>query len=576
MNNKRENSKHNNNVERMSASIDRGAVLRDLYPLSGKETLDRVLALDNPQSLINKLPGADFFWLVKKVGKDDCLPLLKLASEEQWQHLLDLEIWKKDRLNLKETFHWLEKLQQSDLKRLVKWLFGKGKELAYFYLYQSLEIEIREETEAYDLQDDFFTFDGTIYVRVPDTKHRETIENILRAMASEDFILYHNLFLGIAGVIPAEMEEDAYRLRNVRLAEQGFLPYEESILVYTYLDPVALDVDKPSEALNFPVGEETNELIPMAPLYHAMGHNLLAEITSRITDDLLLDRIRLEFGGLCNQIISADGTVVNELQALIKTFKKAAGFLNLAFEKLCGTDIALAEKLVRFNPLIAIFRVGFGLTLELKWEAEGWLKKSWFYRNGLNFSFWGDEWGYTLAGIIENRPRLYVALKDGEEHKDFEYLSELNACRRLVKRLMVMDSLMMRLNKLYPLDEKIIQEPSVTFYPLLFSLWGRQILKLEPSFSGISPEQVKKLFRNLRDKKGKSPYQMPGFESVFIKDFMGYASDFNKEARKTLKGTLSLIWHEFADEYQRISIGNLDERFTKYFSIKPSQGAAVQ
>ena len=550
--------------------------MQDLYRLSGKETLDRILALDNPQSLINKLPSEDFFWVVKKVGEDDCLPLLKLASEVQWQYLLDLELWKKDRLNLEETFRWLERLQQSDLKRLVKWLFCKGKELAYFYLFKSIDVEIRKEDEVYDLKDGFFTLDGTLYVRILDKKHRETIENILRTMVSEDFNLYHGFLLDLAGVIPAEMEEEMYRLRNVRLAEHGFLPYEESILVYTHLDPNALSVDKPFETLSLQIDEETHELIPISPLYHAMGHNLLTEATSRITDYLFLDRIRLEFGGLCNQILSADGLVVNELQALIKTCQKAAGYLNLSLEKLCGTDISLAEKFLRYNSLVAIFRVGFGLALELKWEAEGWLKKSWFYRHGLSFSFWGDEWGETLAGIIENRPRLYVGLKEGEEYKNFECISELNSCRRLINRLMVMDSLMMLLNELYILDERIIQEPSVTFYPLLFNLWGRQILKLEPSFSSISPEQIKELFRRLRDKKEKPPYQMPGFESIFVKDFMGYASDFDKEAKKTLKDTLSLIWHEFADEYQRISVSNLDGRFTKFFSIKPSHGTLVQ
>lgn len=576
MDTERKNSKDSDNTEWKPVSTDRGAILQNLYPLSSKETLDRILAQDNPQTLIQKLPSEDFFWLIKKVGEDDCLPLLKLASEDQWQYLLDLELWEKDRLHLEETSRWLGRLQQSDLKRLVKWLFSKGKELTYIYLFKSINVEIREEDETFDLEDGFFTLDDTLYVKILDEKHRETIENILRAMASEDFNLYHGLLLGLAGVIPAEMEEEMYRLRNVRLAEHGFLPYEESILVYSHLDPNVLSIEESSEALSLHIGEGAHELVPILPFYHAMGHNLLTEAFSRITDHLFLDRIRLEFGGLCNQILSADGLVVNELQTLIKTCQKAAGYLNISLEKLCGTDISLAEKFLRCNALVAIFRVGFGLALEVKWEAEGWLKKSWFYRHGLNFSFWGNEWGETLAGIIENRPRLYVGLKDGEEYKNFECLSELDTCRRLIHRLMVMDRLMMLLTKLYTLDKRIIQEPSLTFYPLLFNLWGRQILKLELSFSSISPEQAKELFRRLRGKREKPPYQMPGFESIFIKDFMGHASDFDKKAKKTLKDTLSLIWQEFAVEYQWVSVGDLDGRFTKFISIKPSHGAPVQ
>jgi hypothetical protein len=97
MDTERKNSKSSDNTELKPVSTDRGAILQNLYSLSGKETLDRILALDNPQSLIKKLPNEDFFWLVKKVGEDDCLPLLKLASEDQWEYLLDLELWEKDR-----------------------------------------------------------------------------------------------------------------------------------------------------------------------------------------------------------------------------------------------------------------------------------------------------------------------------------------------------------------------------------------------------------------------------------------------------------------------------------------------
>ena len=33
--------------------------------------------------------------------------------------------------------------------------------------------------------------------------------------------------MGLSGVAPAEVEEEMYRRRNVRLSEDGFLPYEE-------------------------------------------------------------------------------------------------------------------------------------------------------------------------------------------------------------------------------------------------------------------------------------------------------------------------------------------------------------
>ena len=41
-----------------------------------------------------------------------------------------------------------------------------------------------------------------------------------------------HLLLEATSLIPAENEEDVYRLRSVRLAEKGFLPFDEAISVY--------------------------------------------------------------------------------------------------------------------------------------------------------------------------------------------------------------------------------------------------------------------------------------------------------------------------------------------------------
>ncbi|MBW2119384.1 MAG: hypothetical protein JRH09_15880, partial [Deltaproteobacteria bacterium] len=89
-------------------------ILKEVYPLSGEMALDRILREDNPRELIRGLPHEDFFWLVKKVGDNDCLTLLELASQDQWQYLLDLEMWRKDRLNPDKALQWLERLKQAD------------------------------------------------------------------------------------------------------------------------------------------------------------------------------------------------------------------------------------------------------------------------------------------------------------------------------------------------------------------------------------------------------------------------------------------------------------------------------
>ncbi len=555
--------------DQKGVSLYRGSILKDLYPLSGKDVLDHILAQEDSRQFIQKLPSDDFFWLIKKVGDNDCLPLLELASEEQWQHVLDLETWQKDRLHLEQVSRWIGKLEYADAGRLVKWFFSEGQAVAYYLFSKSVQVVVKEEEDdIFDLPDGFFTLDGVFYVKVMDKKRKESIENILRTMSREDLGLYHTFLTGLSGVLPAELEEGMYRQRNIRLAEHGFLPFEEALAVYAPLGPEKLVSEECAEtAGNIIMNGEIRDLTPVTPLYHAMGQNLWTTVSSRITDDLFLDRIRLEFGGLCNQIFSADGVLTNELEVLIKTCRKAAGYLNLALEKLCGSDISSAERLIKNNSLISIFRVGSGLALAMKWEAEGWLKKSWFHGQGLEFSFWGHEWGETLAGLTENKPRFYVGFKDGEEYRDFQSFSELNDCDRILKGVMALDKLMERLEKLHPLNVKRIKDSQSTFHPLLFNLFARKLLKLKPGFSGISYRQARSLFEHLRAGSSKPPYQMPGFEEVFVRDFSGYADHLEAESVAALKDVLSLIWREFSEEYEWVSQKNLDEKFQRFLWI---------
>jgi hypothetical protein len=559
------NGKISDSRKQKSPTVRALGILKEVYSLSGQMVLERVLREDNPRELVRGLHHEDFFWLVKKAGDNDCPTLLEMASQDQWQYLLDMELWRKDRLNPDQAIQWLERLKQADPDKLASWLFAEGEAFAYFYFFKSIQVVIKEE--VLNLNEDFITFDGVFYFRVLDKRYSETIEDVLRAMAEYDLEHYQAVLLGLAGVLPAEIEEEMYRMRNIRLAEHGFLPFDEALAIYAPLDAGTIGAEEPWEKAYMFTGEIERSLVPLSPLYHAGGPNLLTEAFSRITDSLLLDRIRLEFAGLCNHIISADGILAVDLEVLIKTCRKAAGYLNLTLEKLCGEDPATAERLLRDNSLVSVFRVGFGLAMKLKWKAEAWLKKSWFYGYDLEFDFWGEDWGGTLTGLLENRPRFYTGLKEGEAYKDFEGITELDTCGRLINRLRVLDRLLARLTGLYPLDEAVIQSPRFTFHRLLFNFWARQLLKLEPCFLSISPAQAREFFGHIRAGKEVPPYRISEFKQKFVRDFIALDSSLEAEDAETLKETLSLIWDEFGKEYQWVSTSDLDGRFTKFIRI---------
>jgi len=551
-----------------SYSTEKKYLLQDFSTLPGSKVLDRILSVDNPRDLVQSLPNEDFFWLIKKIGEEDCLPLLELASVNQWQYLFDLEAWQKDRLDFPQTAVWLKRLEEADCRRLVHWLYNEGQPLTFLYFFKSLEvIVINPEGEPIDIPPGFRTLDGTFYFHVPDPEYRESLERILRTMAEEDLDRYQALLLNLAGVIPAESEESMYRMRNIRLAEHGFLPYEEAISIYAHMDPKSLESGA-REALPDIAGDtELRALVPVFPFNSIDRGTLFLDTITGIHDPIFIDRLRLELAGLCNQILAADGLTNREYEDLIETCRKATGYLSLAIERLCGEDIPAAERLIRNNSLGSLFRVGFGLAIKVKWEAERWLKGSWFVSSNLNPGFWGEYRGGILIGLLQKRPKFHQGLQGEEEYRDFIRLSEIGECLKALRQIMVLDSLMEQIISSYQFKIEDIEMDDLTVHSFLFNLWVRHHLNLTPGFEGISLDQARILFKELRSGQKSPPFTMSENKEVFAKDMLEYAGSADQEALLILRETLGQLWEDFEEEYRMISLKDLDGRYSRFIKI---------
>ena len=61
----------------------------------GRERLRYLFLSEHPEQLIQELPELEVFLTVKETGEKDCLDLISLTTPEQFQYLLDLDLWKK-------------------------------------------------------------------------------------------------------------------------------------------------------------------------------------------------------------------------------------------------------------------------------------------------------------------------------------------------------------------------------------------------------------------------------------------------------------------------------------------------
>ena len=127
--------------------------------------------LDYPQSaaLVHSFSEEDFYFLIHDIGLEDAYPLLALASDRQWEYIVDLETWQKDRIELISITRWLDLLFRINPNRFVRWALDNKTELLEFYLHKNIEVRIREnDQDPSDFGDDFFTYDDTFYIRFLD------------------------------------------------------------------------------------------------------------------------------------------------------------------------------------------------------------------------------------------------------------------------------------------------------------------------------------------------------------------------------------------------------------------------
>ncbi len=539
-----------------------------LSALSGSQALNTVLDHNNPGELVKSMTKVDLFWLIKKVGEDDALPLLSLASAEQWQYIMDMEIWERDTLNMPVAFQWLNRLQKADPERLPEFLYGDdGSLLSHLFFSKIIDLKIKDNDDFVP-PEGYVTFDNLFYIKILAGEQSQDVEAILKNMALLDHNRFQALILGIQGSIPAEIEEEMYRLKSLRLAEEGYLPFDEAAEIYAYLKSDILKKDSSEYILNIPEDDESRALVPITPFITARADDLFALAAGGIGDHLVLDRLRLEFGGLCNRILSADRIKFESVDDLIGVCRKAGGYINIGLEKMSKGNRGIAEEFLKNHPLTILFRAGFSQALELKWQAKRWLQSSWFAKKGLDPDFWGNVPGGALKGVLLEKPLYYSEQKERDPFRDFESLDEIIETKTILDQLDLLDRLADNL-----IGEKKLPDPEaagrkdITIYSLLITFWIKKIMGLPEDFMPLSLKDAKQAFEKLREGEISSPYKMSGYKMLFIEFFRSFSFLEEKYRSGFVSETIFQLWNRFADEYSMIDTPDLDPKYSKYLLI---------
>ncbi len=583
-----------NDVVQINNALDRWKKIsierREILSLPSEKALKRIIDSPQPAALVHSIPEEDLYFLAHDIGLEDSLQLLSLASNKQWEYMVDLEAWEKDRLEIRSITKWLDLLLKSDPVRLIKWLISEKTEFLEFYLLNNIELRIREhDQDPSDFGEGFFTVDDVYYIRVmedpagqisdisesdtqPERYRREFLVKFLESIAAYDHVKYQQILHEALSLIPAEVEEEAFRMHNVRLAEKGFLPFDEAIGIYQPLSPKNLK----SRSAKSLIKEEGKELLLPVPFYPAdmlKEDNLFTRSLARIKADDILQQMQAEFAFLCNQVITADHKKTRSREELRDIVKKACGYISIGLDRMTEKEGGISSKLreehcalfLKKHPLSSIFRVGYGLALELKWRAEKWLDKCWFASNGLPLTFWGEEWTGVLGGILIKKPLFYDNYKSGLLYREFVSTNDIKETETKLDKIIAFDTLFssMIIN-LKPLaSHRFLSHKN-----LILTLWARHYLNLPEDPDPLAADKFKNFHSLLFSGKGKVKKIGRPMKESFLKWVAERTGTNDFELSKSFGETFEKLFSEIEIEYGQVSSENLDPRYIHLFLVE--------
>ena len=560
---------------------------QQLLSLPADQAMAAILDYPQPAALVHAFPEADLAFLIHEIGPDDALPLIALASNRQWEYLLDTETWARDQVDYPMATAWLALLLKADPDRLVRWCFDEKLEFLEFYLFRNIELRIRESDQSpSDLGDGFFSDDDTYYVRLVDypvsTPAEETrkqmrdamLLELLRRLSIYDHPRYQGLLMEAAGVIPAETEEELFRLRNVRLAEKGLVPFHEAIGVYQPIAPGEL-VHRSRKVSPRPSTDETRLPLPGMAAAFLKGDNLFVRALKRIDDSAALDQLRGELAALCNQVITADRVKVRDRDQLAQVVDKVGGYVSIGLEQETadrdGSPEALAAVLLQRHLLADIFRAGIAGAMALHWQAVGWRKQSWWQSVKLSLTFWDEAWMGLVGGLLIARPKYYDPSLAGTRYRDFRAAGEIRDAGRRLERVIAMDGILARMD--IPASG-LSGIRYLTYKSLLLTLWARSWLGLPAPAAdaptlAIALDDFSAFYRWLWTVDADRRFIDDTRKARFLDWLADVSATPSTELSQTVGPVLEALFGELENELAPVSAGNLEPRYIQLFMLAP-------
>lgn len=376
----------------------------------GRQKRDLIFEAPDPKAFVRRLPAEDLYFAIKEIGLHDSAEIVALASPEQFQTFLDLDVWEGYQPDPDRILAWMQLVVEGATSAGVFRQLRQGvdPELVLLVLKSRTTVHPLEEGADPVLTSDNWlrTAEGKYLVEI----HAEGAEGAMLRRLLEDFIDENpfeatRYFEAVRWEQRSELEETALRWRTGRLRDLGFPELEEAIRIWV---PLPRDwKPRDAAAATGPVAG-----VPALLLSSSQEALFLDRVAANLPDE---DRPRFNEGliYLLNCALVADGIDPKDLDFARGSLQATRDMLSLGLQLASGSDEAHALRILATTPAVELFRLTVTRLVQLAREAREAVAPLKFGTGA--FVALDSPEAEVLSAVQRRRPRLYDPPQPGEK-----------------------------------------------------------------------------------------------------------------------------------------------------------------
>ena len=366
---------------------------------------DAIISEPDAAQLVPTLPVQELYYAIKEVGLADAAELVALATAEQVQGFVDLDAWERDHLDVARINAWVETLADAGYEKLGAVVDKLDPEVISLWLQQQARIyDLTIEDPPQEPEGHYYPTPDRFYLLdiLPGGEEGKALERILDWLYRYDLELGRRVIMGAKWELASDLEEHAYRWRQGRMADLGYVDFYEALSIYQWLDPASVKVDEHTFVAPPP---ETPTELPAVLAGSLDEAGFFGKALGTLGSEAEVERLHAALVLLINKAMAADLVDPGDFEHGKEALARAVAYVGLGLEYLARGDATRAGQALGSVALERIFRVGFSLTLQIKTLADTLVQKG-----GVDPIALETPWDDVLRALRQRRPEYPRAL----------------------------------------------------------------------------------------------------------------------------------------------------------------------